>query len=397
MRLLDKILLSLAVSSLSAILLIFFTGEINSKHYRSYLDEDLTVVDDSETHNLSNIAFEKEENSEQPVATAKEQALPDNNELVIYDRHVDEAIEKYFKTIQNNPTLNEEEKRIIETQEVLEGVTEPEDIEPGQSAREKTTLPVETAPQKYFFTRKHKVKKGESVWRIARQYDVPVYTVVSANPDKAKKIIQPGDTLTIPNRKGVFYKVKKGDSLSRIAARFKGNVKDVKQANDITGSKIVIGERLFIPGVKPLPTVRYINKKMFIWPVKGRLTSRFGWRRHPFNPKRKNYHTGIDISAVTGTPILAAASGVVVFAGNGGQFGKLAIIRHKNGYLTAYAHASKLHVKKGQAVKQGQKIARVGSTGLSTGPHLHFEIRRQKKRINPLVAMKKRIKVAVKN
>ena len=126
-------------------------------------------------------------------------------------------------------------------------------------------------------------------------------------------------------------------------------------------------------------------RKMFLRvPVKfGQRTSSFSTRRfHPISKKYKR-HTGIDYSAARGTPIFATAGGTVEFAGWRGGYGKLVVIRHPNGYKTYYGHCSRLLVKKGTTVKQGQTIARVGRTGQATGPHVHYEIRINGKPVNP--------------
>lgn len=119
------------------------------------------------------------------------------------------------------------------------------------------------------------------------------------------------------------------------------------------------------------------------WPLKGRISSAFGWRRHPVLKKRK-YHTGIDIAAPNGLPIRAADHGVVISSGYNGGYGKMITIDHGNRISTLYAHCSQLFVSKGDKVAQGQLIANVGSTGLSTGPHLHFEVRKNGTPVNPM-------------
>ena len=121
----------------------------------------------------------------------------------------------------------------------------------------------------------------------------------------------------------------------------------------------------------------------FIRPVNGPVVSGFGYRVHPIF-KRVKFHYGIDISAPSGAPIRAAADGVVVFAGWRRAYGNTVIVDHGNGLATLYAHCSRILVSEGEVVKQGQVIALVGSTGLSTGPHLHFEVRRYGEPINPL-------------
>jgi len=104
------------------------------------------------------------------------------------------------------------------------------------------------------------------------------------------------------------------------------------------------------------------------------VTSEFGWRTHPITGDRK-FHTGIDFGAAKGTPIYAVDAGRVVFAGDKGGYGKAVVIQHQGSLSTLYGHASQLYVQQGQQVVRGQMIAAVGSTGFSTGPHLHFEIR----------------------
>ncbi|MCS7253836.1 MAG: peptidoglycan DD-metalloendopeptidase family protein [Armatimonadota bacterium] len=120
----------------------------------------------------------------------------------------------------------------------------------------------------------------------------------------------------------------------------------------------------------------------FVRPVVGMVTSGFGYRVHPVF-KVVRFHTGIDIAADYGTPIRAAAGGTVVFSGWRRAYGLTVIIDHGNGIATLYAHCSRLYVSEGETVEAGQIIAAVGSTGLSTGPHLHFEVRRYGTPVNP--------------
>jgi len=113
-----------------------------------------------------------------------------------------------------------------------------------------------------------------------------------------------------------------------------------------------------------------------------KVSSRFGSRIDPFNG-RMAMHNGIDFKAKKGTPVKASGAGVVVSASRKGGYGKVVEIRHSNGYTTRYAHLSRMNVKKGQKVKKSQVIGKVGSTGRSTGPHLHYEVRRNDKARNP--------------
>lgn len=121
----------------------------------------------------------------------------------------------------------------------------------------------------------------------------------------------------------------------------------------------------------------------FIRPVSGRVTSSYGMRYHPVLHKYK-LHTGVDFAAATGTSVRAAASGTVILSGWMGAYGNAVVIDHGGGVTTLYGHNSSLSVRVGQTVRQGQTIARAGSTGLSTGPHVHFEVRRNGQPVNPL-------------
>lgn len=127
----------------------------------------------------------------------------------------------------------------------------------------------------------------------------------------------------------------------------------------------------------------YLTNSQWVWPLKGRITSRFGPRPKPC-ADCSSYHKGLDIAQNSGTPIMAAGAGKVSFSGPASGYGNVVYIDHGNNVQTRYAHASKLLVSSGQEVSQGQQVALVGSTGHSTGPHLHFEIRINDKAIDPL-------------
>ncbi len=130
------------------------------------------------------------------------------------------------------------------------------------------------------------------------------------------------------------------------------------------------------------PVVRGPEMGMLNWPLPGRITSGFGWRNDPFTGERE-WHAGLDIAGDEGDPIAAAWDGTVVYAGEREGYGNLVVLQHEGGWQSYYGHASKLDVEVGEQVRSGKKIAEVGNTGRSTGPHLHFEIRQGELAWNP--------------
>lgn len=196
-------------------------------------------------------------------------------------------------------------------------------------------------------------------------------------------------------QRGVYHTVQRHQTLWRICKTYNVNMDEVARINGIKDkSTIEVGQRIFIPGAtkvlkvdiyvedvtarKRSTAVRY-ERGRFIWPVEGTVTARFGT-----NEKRQ--HDGIDISAPVGTPIRAAGSGRVVYSDNKMRgYGNLIIIEHKNKFFTIYAHNEKNMVTEEVVVKQGDIIARVGKTGNATGPHLHFEIRKGSKPLDPVL------------
>ncbi len=181
---------------------------------------------------------------------------------------------------------------------------------------------------------------------------------------------------------GVYHEVKPGDTLWRIAKTYGVDLETLQWVNDVEDvTDLRIGRVLFIPGAERLLEIipftpeeeapPLIKKIGVLWPIKGRLTSRFGMRG-------KRMHEGIDLAAPKGTPVHAAAAGKVVYSGAGMKgYGKVVVVKHGSEFSTVYAHNSSLLVKMGERVEEKQVIARVGSTGWATGPHLHFEVRRR--------------------
>ncbi|MCX7999467.1 MAG: LysM peptidoglycan-binding domain-containing M23 family metallopeptidase, partial [Leptospiraceae bacterium] len=187
--------------------------------------------------------------------------------------------------------------------------------------------------------------------------------------------------------------VKAKDTLSSIAKRYKTTVAHLKQINGLKSDIIRVGQVLKINGSVASSSVvegTVYKMRVFAMPVlNGKITSHFGYRRDPFNPNLKNFHSGLDLSAPVGTPIIASSDGIVEFTGRNGGYGNTIIIRHKDGYKTIYAHCSTITVSAGDQVKMGTVIGSVGRTGTATGAHLHFEVMHGGKFINPESALKK--------
>ncbi|MCK5072521.1 MAG: peptidoglycan DD-metalloendopeptidase family protein [Bacteriovoracaceae bacterium] len=190
-------------------------------------------------------------------------------------------------------------------------------------------------------------------------------------------------------RSGQYVKFRKNDTLEKLASEFKVKKSDIQNANQ--GKSFGHGKWVFIPlkrgimgqstrwGNAENPEI-YLEADALLWPVPSSKKISSGFGRRWGRP-----HEGIDISARKGSHILAAQSGVIVYSGDQlGGYGKITVISHKNGFFTVYAHAQRNFTKAGDRVHRGQVIAQVGSTGRSTGPHLHFEVRRNSKALNPL-------------
>lgn len=179
---------------------------------------------------------------------------------------------------------------------------------------------------------------------------------------------------------GFWHIFKQGDTLENIATRYSVSSKIIQKKNDIYDAKDLIpGMNIFIPGVRHIAKIskKPTPRLQFIWPAKGVISSGFGTRH-------QKKHDGIDITRDQGREILASANGTVEYNGWKKGYGKVIIISHKNSFKTLYAHNQTLYVSKGQFVKQGQKIAYMGSTGRSSGIHLHFEIQKNGVPKNPL-------------
>ncbi|PLV59139.1 peptidoglycan DD-metalloendopeptidase family protein [Thermotoga sp. KOL6] len=231
-----------------------------------------------------------------------------------------------------------------------------------------------------YFLVHYKIQKNDTLYSISLDFGVSPSLILDWNPGLTPWNLKVGQIIIIPQPPGYMYTVQKGDNLDIIAKRFFTTPVLIKEANHLTSDIIYVGQKLFIP--ESAIGKAFNDEKFFIWPVYGTISSGYGWRIHPITGKY-SFHSGIDIAAPTGTPIFAAESGIVEFAGVNGGYGLMVKIKSSS-YEHVYGHLSQIDVYEGQYVKKGQLIGRVGSTGLSTGPHLHFEIRVREKAVNPL-------------
>ncbi len=235
------------------------------------------------------------------------------------------------------------------------------------------------------------VRRGDSIAQIAEMFDVSVDTILSVNDMKKGQKLLEGDVLFILPISGIEHEVTKGQTLQAIALKYKIDTEDIILYNGLDQNpKLSIGDKLIIPGAeilneggdKPAPNLASSVVKDKNFYATNPVKSMAGYFINPVPTGRKTQglhgpgHRGIDIGAPTGTNIYASASGTVLIAKTGwsGGYGNMVIVQHPNGTKTLYAHMSKLGTNNGAKVTQGQIIGYVGSTGRSTGPHIHFEV-----------------------
>ncbi|HHW09981.1 MAG TPA: M23 family metallopeptidase [Firmicutes bacterium] len=232
----------------------------------------------------------------------------------------------------------------------------------------------------------HTVQKGETLWDIAKAYNIDIDTIAAANDLVNLNQLRVGQKLNILKVKGVLHTVAKGDNLWDIAKKYNVDVKVIIAYNRLSDPEnLQPNQQLVIPGAKvpkaanrqpALVSAAGKLQKAFYYPVYGRVSSRFG-------PRWGRMHEGMDLAVNTGTPVKAAAAGRVTFAGSNSGYGLLVKLDHGNSVETRYAHLSRISVKVGQQIEAGQVIGYSGNTGNSTGPHLHFEIRYKGKAVDP--------------
>ncbi len=247
-------------------------------------------------------------------------------------------------------------------------------------------------------TVEYTVRDGDTLSSIAQKFDVSIDSVKWVNDKVDWQKIKPGEMVSVPPVTGIVYKVRAGDTIYSIAEKFQTNAQGMVDfpfntfSNDET-FQIVAGQTLIVPdGVMPTAVAvvpRYASvltpdagsvtaSGSFVWPAFGRITQSFRW-----------YHKGLDIANKSGGQIVAADSGTVIVAGwtNVG-YGYHVIVDHGNGYQTLYGHLSAISVVSGQRVSRGAVLGQMGSTGRSTGTHLHFEIRTGSGNVDPMGYLK---------
>jgi Membrane proteins related to metalloendopeptidases len=232
------------------------------------------------------------------------------------------------------------------------------------------------------------VRNGDSVASIAKRFGLNVDTVISANGLSDSSSVRPGRTLRIPNINGLAYKVRSGDSIASVAKKYKIDATKLVDANDLASETLMIGQTLFIPGARlPQTTIAQVLGQNVAWPVRGPLSSYFGYRPDPFTGVRR-FHNGIDIVVNMGTPVRAAMAGRVEDVGYNASYGNYVIMNHAGGFQTLYGHLTSASVSIGQNVAQGATIGLSGNTGYSTGPHVHFSLFKRSLALNPLKYLK---------
>ena len=237
----------------------------------------------------------------------------------------------------------------------------------------------------------YKVKSGDTISGITSKFGLRnISTLISVNNIGNVRQLSAGQKLKIPSMDGIMYTVKKGDSLDSVVSKYKIKMETLLDVNELSSETLSVGQSLFIPGAAlDNVTLKNAMGELFIIPISApfRWTSPYGWREDPI-AKVRSFHTGVDLACPKGTPILASQSGKVVTVAQSRVYGNYIIIDHGNGYRTLYAHMSKTIAKKGTWVNQGAKIGLVGSTGYSTGNHLHFMVFKNDIRINPMTVLK---------
>lgn len=267
----------------------------------------------------------------------------------------------------------------------------------GDNSSNTSTRVIETHAKPFIYT----VEDGDTIAGIASKFGISTNTVLWANGLGGTDVIKSGDHITILPTTGVLHTVTSGDTVSEIASKYDAKPEQVIAYNNLgEDAKLVIGQKIIVPegyiAPRTVPRTVSANTRIardpdneptppphdstevsgngFIWPtITKHISQYFKWG-----------HTGIDIDNRSRPSVFVAQNGTVEFTGWLGGYGNLIIVNHGAGLTTYYAHLDKFYVSPGQKVTKGAAIGKMGSTGHSTGPHVHFEVRRYGKPVNPL-------------
>ena len=231
--------------------------------------------------------------------------------------------------------------------------------------------------------KQYRVRRGDTMSGIAHRFGLSLDTVASLNRTAGMGVhrLDIGEMIRVPNQDGIYLTVSDLDEV----CRERGVLPDaVLRTNDITREELTPAMELFFPGVQH--SGRELSLAIgtaFGRPARtGWVSSRFGPRKDPFTGAWRQ-HRGVDIAAPHGTRVYSVQDGRVAAVGSNGVLGKYIIVAHFAGYSSLYAHLSRIYVARGEGVSGGEAIGAIGSTGRSTGPHLHFELRRGQLHLNP--------------
>ena len=247
--------------------------------------------------------------------------------------------------------------------------------------RQASVSPAETAEQLTIF--QYTVRTGEDLFFLAARTNVPYSALASLNRLSSPASIEAGRTILLPTYPGIFIPINASTDLELILGAARENTHGAVEL--IIRAEGRPQPFLFFPGADFSPTERafFLNSSMFRFPLRNyRLTSSYGMRNDPFTGG-SSMHQGIDLAAPAGTEVYAAADGVVTAAGFDPMYGNYVIISHSNNWSSLYGHLQTIETVLRSSVKSGNLIGRVGSTGYSTGPHLHFELRQDGRAFDP--------------
>jgi murein DD-endopeptidase MepM/ murein hydrolase activator NlpD len=274
------------------------------------------------------------------------------------------------------------------TPKLIAFISAPQIVTPASNLE---SAPGITVPSFQFFI--YHTTLDDTFDELAKKFNLSEETLRSLNGYNNYNEPKPESALLIPSKDGIFHVVHPGQGLADIAKAYQVSLMSVLEANHRTNdSDLKPGEILYLPKARYLSNrdvhwlalIALTTQKTFMKPTTGRFADGFGQRVDPISGKVR-FHAGLDLAPGLGARVVAAQDGIVIWAGVRAGFGRLIILDHGNQLTTWYAHLEQILVKPRQIVKKGDLIGKVGSSGRTTGPHLHFEVRLNNKPQNPLL------------